>query len=303
MPVDAVVLEGTASFDESSLTGESLPEAKQPQDKLLSGSINLDGAITAKATASAEDSQYQQIVKLVRGAAAAQAPFVRLADRYSLPFTVIAYAIAIGAWVLSGQAIRFLEVIVVATPCPLLLATPIALISGMAQASRYGIIVKTGAALERLAEARTIAFDKTGTLTKGQLQVDRIQTYGSYTPEDVLALAASLEQHSNHVLAHTIVDTARERKLKLVKVKQIQEIAGRGIQASLKGQAVIVGRLGLLEEQSVTMPAQRKRRPESQTAVYVAQNGALIGFITFKDEVRPESQATLERLRELGGGR
>src|SRR5512146_805917 len=129
VPVDSVIIEGAASFDESSLTGESLPEAKQTGDQLLSGSINLDGAVTAKATASAEDSQYQQIIKLVRGAAASQAPFVRLADRYSLPFTVLAYAIAGFVWVWSGQPIRFLEVIIVATPCPLLLAAPIALIS------------------------------------------------------------------------------------------------------------------------------------------------------------------------------
>jgi cation transport ATPase len=143
VPVDAAVLEGTANFDESSLTGESLPESKQIGDQLLSGSINIDGAITAKATATAEHSQYQQIIKLVRGAASSQAPFVRLADRYAVPFTAIAYVIALGVWAYSGEAIRFLEVIVVATPCPLLLAAPIALISGMARASRYGIISKT----------------------------------------------------------------------------------------------------------------------------------------------------------------
>lgn len=146
VPVDATILEGMASFDESSLTGESLPQPRQTNDQILSGAINLDGAITAKALHSAADSQYEQIVRLVRSAAASQAPFVRLADRYSIPFTVAAYAIAGTVWVISGQAIRFLEVIIVATPCPLLLAAPIALISGMSRASKFGIIVKTGSA-------------------------------------------------------------------------------------------------------------------------------------------------------------
>jgi len=299
VPVDAVIIEGTASFDESSLTGESLPQTKQAGDKLLSGSINLDGAVTVKATASAEDSQYQQIVKLVRGAAASQAPFVRLADRYSLPFTVMAYAIASAVWVLSGQAVRFLEVIIVATPCPLLLAAPIALMSGMARASRYGIIVKTGSALEKLAEARTIAFDKTGTLTSGVLQVAEVKAFGSYTKGEVLALAASLEQNSNHVLAHAIVAGAQAKKLKLTKAKHVQEIAGRGLHANIKGRTVLVGRLSLLEEHGVQLPKQFESGDIKQTAAYLAVDGSLAGIIMLKDELRPESKATIEALRIL----
>lgn len=300
VPVDAVIIEGAASFDESSLTGESLPEAKAAGGRLLSGSINFDGAVTAKALATAEDSQYQQIIKLVRGAAASQAPFVRLADRYSLPFTVMAYAIAITVWVISGQAVRFLEVIVVATPCPLILAAPIALISGMARASRYGIIVKTGKALERLAEAKTIAFDKTGTLTSGTLQVDAVKTFGSHTEDEVLALAASLEQNSNHVLAQAIVASAKAKSLKFNKAKHVQEIAGRGLSASLKGRQVLVGRFSLLEEKGVQTPKRFKLDGVKQTAAFVALDGTLTGVITLKDEQRPESKATLESLRDQG---
>jgi heavy metal translocating P-type ATPase len=300
VPVDAVVIEGTASFDESSLTGESLPQDKQAKDQLLSGSINLDGAVTAKATATAADSQYQQIIKLVRGAAASQAPFVRLADRYSLPFTFMAYAIAGGVWAFSGQAIRFLEVIIVATPCPLLLAAPIALISGMARASKYGIIVKTGSALERLAEAKSIAFDKTGTLTRGHLAVDTVTSFGSFNKDEVLGLAASLEQNSNHVVARAIVDAAGSRKIKLSKTKHITEISGRGLKAALRGREILIGRLSLLEEQGVKQPAKSKLAAINQTAVYVALDGELAGVITLKDEVRPEAKATLERLRALG---
>ncbi len=300
VPVDAVIIDGTASFDESSLTGESLPQPKSKHAALLSGSINLDGAVTVKATATAANSQYQQIIKLVRGAAATQAPFVRLADRYSLPFTFMAYALASAVWIISGQPIRFLEVIIVATPCPLLLAAPIALMSGMARASRYGIIVKTGSALERLAEAKTIAFDKTGTLTQGEPSVHTITTYSDFTRDDILRLAASLEQSSAHVLAQAIINKAKSKNIKLVKAKHVQEISGRGVQATLKGKQVFVGRLSLLEEHDVKLPANLKRTKLDRTAVYVAVDGRLAGIITLTDEVRPEAIATLEQLRAFG---
>ncbi len=300
VPVDAVIIEGMASFDESSLTGESVPQAKDIKDQLLSGSINLDGAVTAKATASAADSQYQQIIKLVQAAAVTQTPFVRLADRYSLPFTFLAYAIAVTVWVFSGQAIRFLEVIVVATPCPLLLAAPIALISGMARASRYGIIVKGGIALERLAEAKTMAFDKTGTLTSGVLEVDQVAAFGSYKKDEVLALAASLEQSSNHVLAQAIVSKAQSQNLKFPKVKQLQELAGRGIKANHKGQEILVGRLSLIQENAAKIPKQFKPKSIKETAVYVAVGDEMAGVITLRDELRPETKSTLADLREFG---
>ncbi len=300
VPADAMVMEGIANFDESSLTGESLPQSKDVGDQLLSGSINLDGPVTAKATATADDSQYQQIIKLVRSAAASQAPFVRLADRYSLPFTVAAYAIAIAVWVLSGQAVRFLEVIIVATPCPLLLAAPIALISGMSRASRYGIIVKTGSALERLAEVKSIAFDKTGTLTRGELSVHRVKAFPGFTADEVLRLAASLEQNSNHVVAQAILAEGRSKQIKPVKAKQVQEIAGQGMQASLKGRRVIIGRLSLLQAQGITVPKQSKTDDVTQTVVYIAADDELAGLITFTDNIRDETKTTLASLKALG---
>jgi heavy metal translocating P-type ATPase len=300
VPVDAVITEGAASFDESSLTGESLPQAKAPGDPLLSGSINLDGPVTAKASATAEHSQYQQIIKLVRGAAANQAPFVRLADRYSLPFTFLAFAIASGVWVLSGEAIRFLEVLVVATPCPLLLAAPIALISGMSRASRYGIIVRSGSAMERLAGVRTVAFDKTGTLTGGRLTVDAVKAFGGHDGDTVLGLAASLEQSSNHVLAEAIVGAAREKGLKLTKAKQVRELAGRGVSATVKHRPVLVGRFSLLAEHDVKLPVRFRQDGIKQTAVFVAVGGELAGVITLKDEVRAESRETIRELQRLG---
>lgn len=300
VPVDSLIIEGSANFDEASLTGESLPQPKQIGAQLLSGSVNIDGAVTARAIASAEDSQYQQIIKLVKGAAAAQAPFVRLADRYSLPFTLLAYGIAIGVWVLSGQAIRFLEVIVVATPCPLLLAAPIALISGMARASRYGIIVKTGAALEKLAEARTIAFDKTGTLTQGQLKLDSIKAYTPFDENEVLKLAGGLEQSSNHIVAHAVVEAAFNRRLKLAKVKNVKEIAGRGLKANLQGRDLAIGNLSYMEELGIRLPSGFKAKSQQSTAAYLAVDGSLAGVISLQDELRPEASPTLERLKSYG---
>jgi len=297
VPVDAIILEGKASFDEASLTGESLPVSKDVGEQILSGSINLDGVITARAIHTAADSQYEQIVKLVQSAAGNPAPFVRLADRYSIPFTIAAYVIAITAWVFGHQAIRFLEVIVVATPCPLLLAAPIALISGMSRASKYGIIIKTGSALEKLAEAETFAFDKTGTLTQGELQVDTVTAFKPFANNEILGLAASLEQGSVHVLAQAIVKAAEAKHYSFTKAKHVQEFSGSGMKAVLHGKEVLVGRLGLLQDHQVSLA---QHTAPKQTATYVAVDGKLAGIITFKDEPRPESKRTLQRLKEFG---
>lgn len=300
VPVDGIIIEGAASFDESSLTGESLPQPRNEGGTVLSGSVAIDGAVTVKATAVAADSQYQQIVRLVKSAAASQAPFVRLAERYSVPFTLSAFTIAGTVWVLSGDPIRFLQVIIVATPCPLLLAAPIALVSGMSRASRQGIVVKSGSALERLAEAQTIAFDKTGTLTRGTLKVDGIKVFHNHNQQSVIKLAASLEQKSNHVVAHAITAYAAAKKISVAKVKNIQEYSGLGLKSHVNGKDVLVGRYSLMEENAVQMPANLNHKSITTTAVYVAEGGTLAGIITFTDEVRPESAATIATLERLG---
>lgn len=297
---DAEILEGSATFDESSLTGESLPQPKDPGAVLLSGSIDLDGPVTARAIHSAEDSQYQQIIKLVESARNSQAPFVRLADRYAVPFTIVAFVIALTAWGTSGQAIRFLEVIVVATPCPLLLAVPIAVISGMSRAAKQGIIIKTGKSLEQMANAKTFAFDKTGTLTQGILKVEKVATFGRTSRSILLGLSASLEQHSGHAQAAAILSKAEAEHAKLINVRDVREIAGKGITAHAKGQDIILGRLQLLEERGVALPKGFNPKDYDQTAAYIAVNGELAGVITFADEVRPESKETLEALRQSG---
>jgi len=300
VPVDAVIIEGNASFDEASLTGESLPQVHDVSDAILSGSINLDGAVIARALHTAQESQYEQIIKLVQAASKSHTPFLRLADRYSVPFTIISFAIAITAWVTSHQSIRFLEVLVVATPCPLILAAPIAVISGMSRAARHGIIIKTGASLERLAQAKTFGFDKTGTLTRGELIVSSVKTFNGYDKSEVLGLAAGLERSSNHVLAQAIVAEAMKSKVKIAKAKNVKEVAGKGIMAHIAGKDVLVGRLAFMRQEDVRFPAKFNQNDLEQTAALVAIEGALAGIIICEDEIRENAKATINHLRRLG---
>lgn len=296
VPVDAEIIEGTSSFDESSLTGESLPVRKATGDTLLSGSVNVEGVIVIRALHTAKDSQYEQIIKLVQSAAVSQSPFVRLADRYSVPFTAVAFLLAGLTWAATGEAIRFLEVIVVATPCPLLLGAPIALISGMSRSAKHGIIVKTGSALERLASVQTFAFDKTGTLTQGVPTIKAIKTFGGFTNAQVLDAAASLEASSNHILGRAIIERALKNG-KLTAAKQVKEIAGQGLSGRIKNNAVLVGRRNFLLEKGVVLPA---KLDVQETATYVAIGEKLAGVITFVDPLRPETKSMLKRLKQLG---
>lgn len=300
VPVDCEIIEGTSDFDESALTGEPLPVAKSGGDQLLSGSLNIDGVVTVKALHTAADSQYEQIIKLVKSAAASQAPFVRLADRYSIPFTVLAFMIAGTTWAVTGDPMRFLEVIVVATPCPLLLGAPIALISGMSRATKHGIIIKTGSALERLGQVESIAFDKTGTLTRGVPSVGSITAYNKFTKQDVLSYAAALEQSSSHILARAVLQAAIADKLKINPAKQVKETAGHGLAGRLQGKSILVGRLQYMQNSGINIPSSILSRQPSQTTAYVAVNGVLAGTISFKDEVRPESKEMLDRLKRAG---
>ncbi len=299
-PVDGTIIEGSTSFDESSLTGESLPINKSIDDGVLSGSINSEGKVVIKATNSAEDSQYQQIIKLVKSASSSQSPFVRLADRYSVPFTLISFFIAGTAWVMSGDPTRFLEVLVVATPCPLLLGAPIALVSGMSRSAKHGIIVKNGSSLERLAEVETIAFDKTGTLTMGEPKVDKIVTFGKITKSELLEVTAALSTNSTHILSRSVVETALSKKLRIPKSKNVTEKSGQGLIGKANGRPTLVGRISMLEEYNVEIPKGVSTKSVGQTATYIAVNGQFAGYITFADQVRKESKPMLNALKAFG---
>ncbi|MGM0168320.1 cadmium-translocating P-type ATPase [Enterococcus sp. AZ135] len=293
VPVDGRVTAGESFVDESTLTGESKPIEKKLNDELMSGSINGDAALRYKVTKSAKDSQYQTLVKLVKESEAKPAHFVRLADRYAVPFTIIAYLIGGIAWFISKDPVRFAEVLVVASPCPLILAAPVALVAGMSRSSRNGIIVKTGTTIEKLARAKSIAFDKTGTLTEGKLSVAEIQVEtDAYSKEELITYAASGEQESSHILARSLVAYAKEKEITLLPVSELEEVTGQGIQAKVNGKPLRVGKASFAGS-SIELN-------NELTVVYISINDQYIGYITFKDIVREESAETIEALKKLG---
>ena len=296
VPVDASLVSVVGTFDESSLTGESLPVEKVDGDAVMSGSLNGFGAVDIVATARAADSQYQRIVELVKEAKGSKAPLVRLADRYAVPFTLVSYAIAGVAWWLGGDAQRFAEVLVVATPCPLLIGAPVAFMAGMSSAAKSGIVVKNAGTLERLARAKSVAFDKTGTLTHGTPRVVGVIPVGM-TVDELLVLVGSAEQYSSHVLAGALRDAVAERELPLKDVKDAKQVATHGVQAVIDGRTVFVGKPKYVAEIAADTPSLELVAGEA--AVYVAVDGRFAGCVTLRDEIRPDAPATLRALREL----
>ena len=298
VPVDGELLSDEADFDESSLTGESLPVTRRAGEPVMSGSVNGTRAVLLRATATTADSQYQRIVALVAEAAESKAPVVRLADRYAVPFTAVSLLIAGLAWALSGDPVRFAEVLVLATPCPLLIAAPVAFLGGMSRSARAGIIVKGGAVLEQLAKARSAAFDKTGTLTHGQPELVEVRPQPGFTDDEVLGLAASAEQYSSHVLAAAVQQAARTHGLELQPSTDAQEVATNGVEAVLEGRAVRVGKERFVAE---TAPdTVRARLEPGQMVVYVGVDGRFAGTLIMSDAVRENAAATLQRLAGLG---
>lgn len=299
IPIDGVVLSGESSVDESSLTGESLPVLIRPTDKVMSGAVNMEGELTIEAAQTAENSQYERIIRLVQAANASKAPFVRMADRFAVPFTLVSFLIAGSAWFVSGDPVRFLQVLVVATPCPLILGAPIALISGMSRLAKHGIIVRTGSAMERLAEVQTMAFDKTGTLTQGIPQVSVVKALKGFTKNEILTYAAALEQSSSHILAKAVVAHAEAKHLSVRTAKHVRETAGHGVIGRMNGKQIAIGRLDFLDSVGVEIPP-KQREAVSETTTFIAFDDKLAGSITFTDKLRPESGSMLSRLKKAG---
>jgi heavy metal translocating P-type ATPase len=298
VPVDGTLLSEEATLDESSLTGESIPVERRADEPLLSGSLNGERAFTMRVTARAADSQYQRIVALVAEASESRAPVVRLADRYAVPFTAVSLLIAGLAWLLSGDPVRFAEVLVVATPCPLLIAAPVAFMGGMSRAARGGVIVKNGGTLEQLARARTVAFDKTGTLTHGEPAVIARQPTAAITEDELFGLVASAEQYSSHVLARSLIASAREAGVTLTAADDAREIATNGVIATIGGRTVVVGKGSFVAEQAtgvVDPPL-----AGGQLAVYVGIDGVFAGAVILSDRIRSNAAATLDALAALG---
>jgi heavy metal-(Cd/Co/Hg/Pb/Zn)-translocating P-type ATPase len=272
IPVDGILLSESGTFDESSLTGESLPVERARGDEILSGVVNGSQAIRIEVLRRGVDSQYQQIIALVRQAEGSRAPVVRMADRFAIPFTAISLALAGLAWWLSGDSVRFAEVLVLATPCPLLIAAPVAFLGGLSRAAKTGIIMKSGAVIERLAQVRSVAFDKTGTLTKGKPELVRIETAHGFDENEVLQFAASAEQYSSHVLADGIRQAAAQRKIVLLSAEKASEEA----------------------------TAKKASLESGHAAAYVAIDGKFAGALILADDLRTESPAVVAWLRNHG---
>lgn len=305
IPVDGLLSSPEAVIDASALTGEPLPVTATAGMNVLSGTANAGPPFELVADRPAAQSAYAALVRLVEQAQADRPPFVRLADRYAgffLPATLI---VAAGAWALSGDPVRGLAVVVVATPCPLILAAPIAFVCGLSRAARAGVIVKGAGAIETLGHARTILFDKTGTLTVGVPAVRDVITVGRVEPDRLLALAASVDQVSVHVLADALVRAAAETDLPLVMPHDVREEPGQGIEGRVDGHRVAVGSHGFLRRSGlsdvdVRSAIGRAGRGSGEAHVLVAIDDELAGVIAMADEPRPEAAELIPRLRREG---
>jgi heavy metal translocating P-type ATPase len=305
VPVDGTVAAGRAVLDESALTGEPVPVERAAGEPVRSGVVNAGDPFDLAATARAADSTYAGIVRLVAEAENSQAPFVRLADRYALWFLLFSLAAAGLAWAAAGPA-RAVAVLVVATPCPLILAAPVALVAGMSVAARRGVVVKGGGVLERLAQCTTLLLDKTGTLTGGQPAVTAVWPAGPWSAGDVLRLAASLDQESGHVLAGAVVAAARERGTGLAVPRQAREVPGQGIRGVVDGHRVAVGKAawcGISRAAGIpewAAAAQRRSRRDGSLTVFAAIDDEPAGVMILDDPVRPDAAGTIRALRAGG---
>ncbi|GIL01311.1 MAG: hypothetical protein BroJett030_12100 [Alphaproteobacteria bacterium] len=303
IPVDGVVVAGQATIDQSALTGEPIPVRLGTGEALASGTVNAGEAMRMRTTAEADRSTYAGIVRMVETAQTARAPFIRMADRFALILLPVTIAVALLAWALSGDPVRALAVLVVATPCPLILAAPVALIAGVSRAARLGIVMKGAGPLEALARVRTAFLDKTGTLTGGGARISAVRTATGFGEDELLGLAASLEQASAHVVAEAIVAAARARGIELSHPDDVREQRGVGIEGRVAGRLVRVGGRSLVwGGRPLPGWAEPDDKPFVLT-VFVAVDNALAGVILLMDAVRPEAGRTLRRLHAGGIGR
>jgi len=306
VPADAVVVDGRSHVDTKAITGEPVPRLAEPGTLLLSGMANIEGPLTVRATAPAGESQYARIVDLVRSAQASKAPLQRLADRYAVWFTPITLVVCALAWYASRDPQRVLAVLVVATPCPLILAVPVAVIGGINRAARQQIVFRHGGALEELGTVHTAVFDKTGTLTVGRPGVRTVHARPPFGVDEVLRLAAAVELRSSHVLARTVVDAANAVHAKLPPATDVVEEPGRGIEGRADGRRVAIGSLSYFDARDPELAAGlaamlaglEHHDGTARSAVVI--DGVPAAILEFADQVRPEVPALLARLKAAG---
>lgn len=309
VPLDGIVEEGEVNVDESNLTGESIPILKQPGDKIFSGTVAKDALVKVRVTTLSKDSKYQQLVSLVKEAVEAKAPFVRLADKYSVWFTVLALILSLVGFIVSGGDMTIaLSVLVVATPCPLILATPVAFSSGVSIAAKQGAVFKSGAAIEKLDRMTYLVFDKTGTLTLGKPLLEDsywVDAAAAAAASQHLSAVSAIEQYSKHVLSQTLVKIS-DSVDKLPEVSNFAEVFGKGVSGIVNTNKYLVGNLGYLETEDVDVQPLLDSLAEQQVdieadefvKVFVSQNGRAIGLLRLRDQARPEAKAVLKRLRD-----
>lgn len=299
VPLDSTIIDGNSPFNMSSLTGESIPESKKVGDKILSGFINGDSPIIAKVDKKDADSQYQTIVKLAKEVDKKPSKFVKMTDKLAIPFTIVSYLLAGLGWLIAyitnpsislmDGFTRFVEVLVVASPCPLLLAAPIAMISGISQAYKKNILIKDPIAFEKLANTKTFAFDKTGTLTIGKPSISKIETIDDYSKDDLLLYMASLENNSNHIFAKSIIESSNQTNL--LKASDIKEYPGKGVEGFIDGVKYKVGNRSFVSLDD--------NIEKGETLVGLSVNDNPVGYIIFRDKLKKDTKEALSSLRDL----
>jgi heavy metal translocating P-type ATPase len=302
VPCDGTVETGSAPVDVARLTGEPLARRAGPGSELRSGAIVLESPIRLRVTAPAAASLYARIVELVRSAQASKAPLQRVADRYAVWFTPLTLAVALAAYLLSRDPLRVLAVLVVATPCPLILATPVAIIGGINRAARRQIIVRNGGALEALASVDIAVFDKTGTLTVGKPEVAAVRALSPWDERELLRLAGAVERESGHLLARTLVEETERRGIPLPPASEVEEAGGRGVTGMVEGRRVRIGSYGYLAEHEPraarVLTGLHDERPALRAFVSIA--GEPAGSVTYADRLRPDAGAVVSDLGRLG---
>tara|TARA_R110002051_G_scaffold69411_3_gene124869 strand:+ start:7279 stop:9129 length:1851 start_codon:yes stop_codon:yes gene_type:complete len=299
-PVDGTVESDRALLDQSALTGESMPVGRDRGMEVMSGSTNAGEAFDLRATHRAADSTYAGIVRLVEAAQKSKAPMSRLADRYSLWFLGLTVFLATAAWWLTGDPIRAVAVLVVATPCPLILAVPVALVAGLSRAAHFGVLIKGARPLESLAQIRTLILDKTGTLTDGRPQIVSVETSGDMPADDIVALAAALEQASKHPMAQAIVAAAKAKGIPLSLPDHVVETPGEGLAGMVGDRKIVVGGAGFVAAQIGTSEIESQARDAGSVIVAVAVDGKLQGRLVMSDALRAGTGDLLAGLRRLG---
>ena len=282
----------SAILDESALTGEPLPVNREINDVIDSGVLNASSPFKYRATSTSEQSTYAGIIRLVKSAHEKNSPSIRIANKWAIRFVPVALLMAFSAWLITGEIERAIAVLVTATPCPLILAVPIAIVSGLSRSAKQGVIIKGGSILELLGNAEVVLLDKTGTLTQGGPIVNQIQTSPGHTEDEILQLAASVDQYSTHVVAKSLVRTAKDKDLKLLRIENLNEVPGHAIQGWLEGEKIEIGQLITQAPSWLTM--------KLPLIVAVYKSDQLIGAIGLQDAIRTDSKKLISDLKEVG---